>query len=66
MKTIKLEITIDEANVILEGLGQLPFVQVYELIGKLQEQARNQLNGQGIEAGGDQVDSARPAPSIAD
>ena len=42
MKTIKFEISIEEANLILEALGQLPFVRVFSLIGKLQEQARAQ------------------------
>ncbi len=45
MKTMQIEITVDEANLILEALGQLPFVKVYALIGKLQEQARTQLGG---------------------
>ena len=30
---------------ILEGVGLLPFARVYQLVGKLQEQARRQLNG---------------------
>ena len=45
MKDITLQITVDEANVILEALGNLPFVKVYRLIGKLQEQAGQQLDG---------------------
>ncbi len=40
---IKLEITVDETNTILEGLGQMPFNRVYALISKLQEQAGQQL-----------------------
>ncbi|MEM7368864.1 MAG: hypothetical protein AAF587_09685 [Bacteroidota bacterium] len=44
MEKIKLELTIDEANVILEALGSMPFVKVYELIGKIQSQASEQLN----------------------
>ncbi|RLA26175.1 MAG: hypothetical protein DRQ62_00295 [Gammaproteobacteria bacterium] len=39
MKQIKLNLTIDEANLILEGLGNLPFIQVHELIGKIHQQA---------------------------
>ena len=49
MKEIQLSVTIDEANLILEALGNLPFTKVYELIGKIQEQASEQLaaeNGQ--------------------
>ena len=44
MEKIKLEITIEEANLILEALGSMPFVQVFELIGKIQQQASQQLN----------------------
>jgi hypothetical protein len=46
---IKLELEIDDTNLILEALGQLPFARVYTLIGRIQEQARVQLNqaGQG-------------------
>ncbi len=44
MKDINLKVTIDEANVILEGLGQLPFAKVYTLVAKLQEQAAEQLD----------------------
>ena len=43
MEDITLKITIDEANLILESLGNLPFVKVYALIGKIQEQAGQQL-----------------------
>ena len=43
MKDIHLQLTTDEANLILEALGNLPFVKVYTLIGKIQEQARQQL-----------------------
>ena len=34
MKEINLQLTIDEANLILEALGNLPFIKVYALIGK--------------------------------
>lgn len=43
MKDINLNITVDEANLILEGLGQMPFARVYALVGKLQDQAAQQL-----------------------
>lgn len=72
MKTLEIEVTIDEANIILEGLGQLPFVKVYELIAKIQQQASKQLNGQAIDAGAGQSagqttgQTTGPAPSIAE
>ena len=45
MKEINLSVTIDEANLILEGLGNLPFAKVYALIAKMQDQAERQCNG---------------------
>lgn len=42
-KKIKLELSVKEVNVIFKALGQLPFVEVYEIIGKLNEQANQQL-----------------------
>ena len=47
--TLTLQLSIDEVNTILNALGGLPFVQVHELIGKVQAQAASQLaqqNGQ--------------------
>ena len=43
MKELKLQLTVDETNLILEALGTLPFSKVYTLIGKIQEQAGQQL-----------------------
>lgn len=43
MTTIKLELDIEETNLILEALGQQPFVRVYKLIGRIQDQAREQM-----------------------
>lgn len=45
MKDLKLTVTVDEANLILEGLGNLPFAKVYSLVGKIQQQASEQLEG---------------------
>ena len=42
-KDINLQFTPEEVNTILEGLGNLPFVKVYQLISKIQEQAGGQL-----------------------
>ena len=41
--TIKLELTIDEANAILASLGKHPFEQIAALINKIQAQAIPQL-----------------------
>lgn len=45
MKEINFTVTIDEANLILEGIGHLPFAKVFQLVNKLQEQARRQIDG---------------------
>ncbi len=42
---IFLEVSLEEANTILKALGNLPFNQVYELIGKINVQANMQLKG---------------------
>ena len=47
MREVKLTVTIEEANLLLEGLGQMPFARVYALVAKLQEQAASQLDGAG-------------------
>lgn len=65
MDEIEIKVTIDEANLILEGLGQLPFAKVYSLVGKIQEQAAMQLaaeGGAGTAMAGDASES--PAPRL--
>ena len=47
MREIELRLTVDEVNLVLEALGQMPFARVYPLVGKLQEQAGRQVgNGE--------------------
>jgi hypothetical protein len=41
---IKLELTLEEINVIMTALGNTPYVQVYTLIAKLKEQATPQVS----------------------
>ena len=43
MKEITLKLTIEETNNILQSLGNLPFIQVNQLIQKIQQQAGQQL-----------------------
>lgn len=43
MKEINFTVTIEEANLILKGIGLLPFAEVYQLVAKLQQQAGRQL-----------------------
>ncbi|GAA1514566.1 hypothetical protein GCM10009677_54720 [Sphaerisporangium rubeum] len=42
-KKIDLSLTIAEVNQILDALGALPYAQVYELVGTIQQQAQSQL-----------------------
>lgn len=43
MKEITLTLTVEEVNLVLEAIGQLPFVKVYSLVAKLQKQAQEQI-----------------------
>ena len=43
MTKLNLELDIDQTNLILEALGQLPFARVYTLIQLIQEQGREQI-----------------------
>jgi len=40
---MKLDLTIQEINLILQALGNAPYVQVFELVQKIREQAQQQL-----------------------
>jgi hypothetical protein len=43
---ITLKLKSEEINIILEGVGNLPFIKVYNLIGKIQNQASAQLSAE--------------------
>lgn len=43
---IKISLSVDEINKILDALGNQPFNQVFQLTSKIQQQAAAQLNGQ--------------------
>jgi len=40
---MKLELTINEINVILQALGNAPYAQVFELVEKICTQAQSQI-----------------------
>lgn len=64
MSTIDLQLSIEETNLILEALGNLPFSKVYALISKVQEQASQQLNGKqngNHQASAEEVSSLQPS-----
>ena len=43
MKDVQLTLTLEEVNKVLEALGQLPFAKVHQLVGKIYEEAKSQL-----------------------
>jgi hypothetical protein len=43
MEEIQLTLTIEETNKIIKSLAQEPFKEVYELIGKINAQADEQI-----------------------
>ena len=62
MKELTFKVTTDEANLILEGLGHIPFARVFSLVAKLQSQAQEQMNGGGIS--GEEPEEEKPKPTI--
>jgi hypothetical protein len=42
-ENLYLHLTLEETNLLLEALGQLPYIQVHQLIAKIQQQASEQL-----------------------
>ncbi|MGZ3882726.1 MAG: hypothetical protein ACXVPD_00755 [Bacteroidia bacterium] len=48
MKEFKLQLNLNEVNLILKSLGQQPYSQVHETIGKIQAQAQEQLTNEVI------------------
>ena len=60
MKEISLTVTVDEGNLLLQGLSQMPYAKVYALVAKLQQQAGSQLNGEDERAEGGKLDTTPP------
>lgn len=46
---IKLELTVDEVNYILNDLANKPYIEVAELISKIKTQGEKQLQNNGTE-----------------
>ena len=46
---MKLDLTVNEINAIMQALGNMPYAQVFELVQKIREQAQAQLNQPAIE-----------------
>ena len=47
MREIEFKLTVEEGDLLLEALGQMPFVRVYGLVAKIQRQAGPQLRDDG-------------------
>ena len=45
---INIELDIEEINILIEALSNLPFKKVYKIIEKLHLQANNQINKKAI------------------
>ena len=45
-KTITFELTVDQANIVLESLSRMPYQAVAGLIAELQKQAASQIQPQ--------------------
>lgn len=44
MKDINLNLSTEEANTLLEALGNMPYVKVFQIIDKIQQQASAQMS----------------------
>ena len=44
---ITLTLSIDQANLVLKGLGQLPYREVYQVVAEIQSQAQRQVKNDG-------------------
>jgi hypothetical protein len=60
--TIALNLSIEEVNLILESLGELPFRRVFQLIGRIQAAARAQIPAEQLES----EEGADPAAAAGD
>ncbi|QKW13693.1 hypothetical protein [Verrucosispora sp. NA02020] len=50
MPQITLDLSLEQTNMVLEALGQLPYVRVYELIETIGRQAGAQVQAPSVEA----------------
>jgi|PlaIllAssembly_1097288.scaffolds.fasta_scaffold242929_1 hypothetical protein len=50
METVSIELKVNEVNSVLSALGQLPFIQVADLINNIKTQAETQLAAEKVKA----------------
>lgn len=43
MRNFQLNLSLEETNLVLEALGEMPYARVYQLIAKIQQQTASQL-----------------------
>lgn len=43
MNKLQIDLNVEETNLVLEALGQMPFARVADLIASIQTQARQQI-----------------------
>jgi len=58
MNEINMKLNVDEANLMLEALGNMPFVRVFALIAKIQEQAGQHVDATDSQNSVSMTDSA--------
>ncbi|MFT7265140.1 MAG: hypothetical protein ACI9A2_003224 [Halioglobus sp.] len=63
MQKITLNLTIEDANLVLEGLGSLPYAKVFNAVGTIQQQAQAQIKS--AESAQPEMGSA-PEQTVAD
>jgi hypothetical protein len=61
MTDIQLSLTLEETNIVLEALGQMPYARVYLLIAKIQQQATVHLHEQQQPSSEKQNQNGKPA-----
>lgn len=53
--TLTLHLTLEEVNAILSALGEQPYVKVFQLVQKIQQQASGQLEQKNSHDGSDAI-----------
>jgi len=56
VQTVQLQLTLAEVNLILDALSEKSYKQVYQLIGKIQQQAEPQLQEHQLRPSNDHSD----------
>jgi len=49
-KKMSIELTVAQWNIVMQGVGSLPFAQVAEIVSIIKSQADSQLNPENVNA----------------